>query len=79
VRLGTSSPIEAGQGSLEEHIPYTGNSFWDSSIQLFGTHMKTKLNVCVHISVTYVQGGLGPASGCSLVGGSDSENPKVPG
>ena len=43
-------------------------------LQLFGTHIKTKLHICCICAE-----GLGPARVCSLVGGSDSKSPKGPG
>jgi hypothetical protein len=59
------------EAQLEEHIPHTGNSIWDSSpFQLFGTHIKTRL----HISYLYVGY---PACVCSVVDSSGSESPNI--
>lgn len=71
-----SIPTEARQEvQLEEHIPLIGNNFWGSphSICLGPTWRPIcTLAICVRED-------LGQACACSLVSGSVSENPKVPG
>ena len=66
-------PDSASQ--LEEHIPQTCNSFWDSHC----SHClgPTRRSSCA--SAKCEQTGLGAACLCSLVCGLDSENTKDPG
>ena len=65
-------PDKAAQ--LEEHIPLTGNSFWDSSAPIVQDPHEDQT-----VLLLPMWGGLGPAHVCSFVGGSDSESPKGPG
>ena len=47
VRLGASSPTEARQGSPPRRTyPTYRQQLWNSLLQLFETHMKTKLHIC---------------------------------
>jgi hypothetical protein len=46
VRLGVSSPTEARQGSPARTNHTQATAFGIAPLQLFGTHMKTKLNIC---------------------------------
>jgi hypothetical protein len=36
--------ISDKEAQLEEHIPLTGNRFWNRPLQLFQSHVNTKLN-----------------------------------
>ena len=63
-------PDKAAQ--LEEHIPCTGNSFWDCHCSsCSGPAWRPSCT-----SIKYVQGGLGPAMVCFLIGGSVSKSLK---
>jgi hypothetical protein len=68
VRLGASSPTEARQGSpARRTYPQTGNSLWNSP---HSCCLEPTWRPNSSTSATYVRGGLGPASVCSLVNGS---------
>ena len=58
-------PLRPNKAAHQEHNPHTGDSFGEGP-----------LSNCSGRAATYVQGSLGPARVCSLVGCSDSENPQ---
>jgi hypothetical protein len=66
VRLGTSSPTEARQGNPARRIYVQATTFGIAPLQLFRTHMKTKLHIC------YIWVGRPRSSLCMFFGGESA-------